>query len=366
MSDAIRRWRDATGDAYALGLVRIALGLLLFAGALRATRELEDVYFGEVFHWPIVPEAFVPSRGVYALLVIAQVLLAVLVVAGHGRSARPALLASALLGTYVLLCDRLQFHNNRWALYCYSALLAFAPCDRSFHLGPPAATRVGPLWAAGLAQLQLAMIYVASGGSKLLDPDWRDGRVLLQRLRMYGPQAVDAGVPQCLLDWMTGTNLPSALAKLAIATELLLAVGLLSRRARIFALWWGLWFHLVIEVTSRVEGFTWLTLSIYVLFVTPDVRACKLFFDASRPRGRWVARAVALLDWLARFDIKAWAPDAAQRGHALVVVRRDGSPATGLRALAVVARCTPLLFPMWAPLALVSSFTRARDADVED
>jgi hypothetical protein len=366
MSDAVRRWRDAMGDAYALGLVRIALGLLLFAGALRAARELEDVYFGDVFHWPIVPEAWVPSRSVYALLVIAQVLLAVLVVAGHGRSGRPALLASALLGTYVLLCDRLQFHNNRWALYCYSALLAFAPCDRSFHLGPPPATRVGPLWAARLAQIQLAMIYVASGGSKLLDPDWRDGRVLLERLRLYGPQAVDAGVPQRLLDWMTRTDVPSTLAKLAIATELLLAVGLGSRGARIFALWWGLWFHLVIEATSRVEGFTWLTLSIYVLFVTPDVRVRKLFFDTSRVEGRRVARAVALLDWLARFEIKAWAPDAVRQGHAVVIVRRDGTPATGLYALAMVARCTPLLFPMWAPLALVASFTRGRDADVED
>src|SRR3984957_6803677 len=151
MWHAVRRWRDAVGDAYALGLVRIALGLLLFAGALRAARELEDGYFGDVFHWPILPEALVPSRSVYALLVIAQVLLAVLVVAGRGTS-RPALLASALLGTYVLLCDRLQFHNNRWALFCYAILLGLAPCDRSFSVADiPGATRVGPLWAARLA-----------------------------------------------------------------------------------------------------------------------------------------------------------------------------------------------------------------------
>jgi hypothetical protein len=363
MCDAIRRWRDAMGDAYALGLVRIVLGLLLFAGALRGARELEDVYFGDVFHWPIVPEAWVPSRDVYALLVIAQVLLAVLVVAGHRGSARPALLASALLGTYVLLCDRLQFHNNRWALYCYAALLAFAPCDRSFHLGSPPAVRVGPLWAARLAQMQLALIYVASGGSKLLDPDWREGRVLLERFRLYGPQAVAAGMPQHLLDWTLRADVPSVLAKLAIASELLLAVGLGSRFARIFALWWGVWFHLVIEATSRVEGFTWLTLAIYVLFVTPDVRMRRFFFDPSRARGRWLARAVALLDWLARFEVKAWAPDGVRRGHVVVVVGRDGTPATGLRALAMVARCTPLLFPIWAPLALGATFTRGRDGD---
>jgi hypothetical protein len=264
----------------------------------------------------------------------------------------------------VLACDRLQFHNNRWALDCYAALLAFAPCDRSFQLGPPPVTRVGPLWAARLAQVQLSMIYVASGGSKLLDPDWRGGQVLLERFRLYGGQALDAGVPQWLVERMSQADVTSVLAKLAIATELLLAVGLWSRRARVFALWWGVWFHLVIQATSRVEWFTWLTLAVYVLFVTPDVRARRLSFDASRARGRWAARAVRTLDWLARFEVRPWTPDGLRRGHAVVVVRRDGTAATGLRALAMVARCTPLLFPLWAPLALLASFTRGQDARV--
>jgi hypothetical protein len=42
----------------------------------------------------------------------------------------------------------------------------------------------------------------------------------------------------------------------------------------------------------------------------------------------------------------------------VVIVRRDGTHATGVRALAMVARCTPLLFPLWAPLAFVASFTK--------
>jgi hypothetical protein len=362
MRDALRRWRDEVGDTYALGLVRVVLGLLLFANALREARELEHGYFGDVFHWPVVPDALVPSRSVYTLVVIAQVLLAVLVVAGP--RARLALLVGALLGGYVLLCDRLQFHNNRWALDLDAALLALAPCDRSFMLGPPAVTRVGPLWAARLAQLQVSLVYVASGGSKLLDPDWRGGQVLLERFRLYGEEALRAGVPSRLVQWMAQADVTSALAKLAIATELLLAVGLWSRRARVIALWWGVWFHLTIELTSRVEWFTWLTLAMYVLFVTPDVHARRLFFDPTRARGRSIARAVSMLDWLARFEVKPWAPDQVRAGHAVVVLGRDGTPATGLRALAMVARCTPLLFPLWAPLALVASFTRGADASV--
>jgi hypothetical protein len=358
----IRRWRDEVGDAYVLGWVRVALGLLLFVNAHRALHEqLHQTYFGDVFHWPILPELLVPSSALYTAIVIAQILLAVLVVAGH--AARPALLASALLGTYVLLCDRLQFHNNRWALFCFACLLSLAPCHRSLYVaGPPASTRVGPLWAARLAQLQVSIVYVASGGSKLLDPDWRGGRVLMERFHLYGQQALAAGVPPGIVEWLSQPATSSALAKLAIVTELLVAVALWSSRARVLALWWGVWFHFVIEATSRVESFTWLMLAMYALFVTPDVRARKLFFDGARPRGRLLARAVSWLDWFARFEVRPWASDAVRHGHSIVVVRRDGTHATGVRALAMVARCVPLLFPVWAPLALAASFTKGGEA----
>jgi hypothetical protein len=361
MRSAIHRWRDEVGDAYVLGAVRVALGVLLFLNALRAWSELGDHYFGNVFHWPFLPEALVASASVYRLIVIAQLLLPVLVVAGH--AARPSLFASAVLGAYVLLCDRLQFHHNRWALFCYAFLLALSPCDRSFYVaGSAVGTRVGPLWAARLAQLQVSIIYLASGGSKLLDGDWRGGRVLTERFHLYGKNALDAGLPAQVVEWFSQPQVCSALAKLAIVTELFLATGLWSRRARIFALWWGLWFHLLIEATSRVEGFTWLTLAVYALFVTPDVRARKLFFDASRPRGRWIARAVSWLDWLGRFEVKPWTPDRVRRGHTVVIVRRDGSRATGVGALAMLARCLPLLFPLWGPLALAATFTKSGEA----
>jgi hypothetical protein len=41
-----------------------------------------------------------------------------------------------------------------------------------------------------------------------------------------------------------------------------------------------------------------------------------------------------------------------------VVVRRDGTHATGVHALVMIARCTPILFPIWAPLAVATSLTR--------
>jgi hypothetical protein len=344
--EAIGRWRDEIGDTSALRAARKVLGVLLLVAAFRAARDLQYGYFGDAFHWSILPEALVASRPLYTAIVLAQAIVAAM--AALGLRARQALFASSLLGTYVLLCDRLQFHNNRWALACYALLFSLTPCDRRD-------AREGPLWAARLAQVQVTLIYLASGGSKLLDADWRSGRVILERFAMYGYQAVDAGVPRAVIDRLSEPTSARALATLAIATELLLVVGLWPRRTRAFALWWGVWFHLTIEATSRVESFTWLTLAMYALFATPDARARRIVYDPSSPRTRALARAIERLDWLARFEVQ---PQSPQSGAGLVVVGRDGRRATGLRALAAVARCTPLLFPLWIPLELAAATPR--------
>jgi hypothetical protein len=345
--EIIRRWRDETGDTSALRAARVVLGVLLLEAAFRAARELPSGYFGDAFHWPILPEALVASRIAYTVIVLAQAALAAMVILG--LRARPALLGSALLSTYVLLCDRVQFHNNRWALACYALLLSLTPCDRRDR-------PEGPLWAARLAQVQVALIYLSSGGSKLLDPDWRGGRVILERFALYGYQAVDAGIPLSVVDRLSQPASAHALAVLAIGTELLLVIGLWPRRTRAFALWWGVWFHLTIEATSRVESFTWLTLAMYALFATPDVRARRIVYDASSAQKRVLARAVVRLDWLARFEMLP--QPAGESGF--VVVGRDGRRSTGLQALSAVARCTPLLFPLWIPIAVVSAFVRDR------
>jgi hypothetical protein len=103
----------------------------------------------------------------------------------------------------------------------------------------------------------------------------------------------------------------------------------------------------------------------YTLFATPDVGARKIYFDPSRTRGVIYARIAAALDWLARFDVRPWAPDTLKKGHVLVVVRRDGSRATGIRAFCMLTRCLPLLFPLWAPVALLASFTKGGETSAE-
>jgi hypothetical protein len=334
--------------------------VLLFWHALGSARELAATgWFGDRFHVPFIQESLIPPRSVWVVLVALRLLFAAMATVGQG--ARVGLFGSAVLGIYTILCDRLEYHHNRYALFLFAMILSFAPSDRSFSIiGQPDDSRHGPLWAQRLAQTQVSIIYLASGIAKLIDSDWRAGVVLSERLAKGAWMAVEHGVPQRWMDFLAQATVSSALAKGTIATELFLSIALWIPRTRVFALWLGVWFHLLIQITSQVETFTLLMWLALALFTTPDVHARKLFYDPSRPLGGIYARLVGGLDWLARFEIKPWEPDDI-KGHHLVVVRRDGSRATGIRALAMVARCTPLLFPLWPPIALAASFTRGGD-----
>lgn len=359
MGSPLERFRDEIRDGHVLGPVRAVVGLMLGYQALTAAEELAKIgYFGDAFHIPILPESFVPAPKVYAGILTLRVLLAVLVLIGV--RARPALGASALLGLFCILIDRNQFHHNRYSLYCYAFLLAFTPCDRSWRLTEVLQPRSGPFWAARLMQVQVSLIYLASGGSKLLDPEWRDGIVLGDRIMRYGPIAVGYGVPKKLVDFLGDPDTSSALAKLAIMTELVLCVALWLKPTRVVALWWGLWFHITIQVTAKVESFSVLAIAMYGMFVTPDYRERTLRFDPSRFWGRLAGAVVPALDWFARFKVEPWEPDE-KGGHSVVVIRRDGKRATGIRAFAMMTRCLPLLFVVWAPVALFASFTKRGD-----
>src|SRR5450631_2867625 len=124
-----RRFMDVIGDVHALAAARIAFGFLLLAQVWEtASEQIHEGYFGEHFHVSFLPESFVPSERGYTFIVCLQAVAAVLVVLGH--FARPALALSSAAITYGMLCDRLHYHHNRWALACYVFLLALTPCDR--------------------------------------------------------------------------------------------------------------------------------------------------------------------------------------------------------------------------------------------
>jgi len=346
-------------DAYVLGLLRLALSALIFLHCSRLVLELRrDGYFADFFFVPIVPESWVPSRAVYELLLGGEALAAVCAFVGWWP--REALLGASSIGLFVLLCDRLQYHNNRYALLLLGGLLAFVPCDRSFrlvrrpvHLLEPA--RIAPTFARRLFQLQVSLVYLGSACGKLLDADWRGGQVLLLRFLKTAEICAQNGfpLPPWLGQLLASAWLASLAAKAAIATELFIALGTWFPATRRLALWVGVSFHFWIEVSARVELFSWLMWASYLAFVTPELRERRFEFDPDRAAGRALGRLVMLLDWCARFEL---APlPFGERGRALCyVTNRQGRRAHGLGGAAQLAEAIPLLFSFWLPLTLLA------------
>jgi Vitamin K-dependent gamma-carboxylase len=276
---------------------------------------------------------------------------------------REALLSAASLGLFLLGLDRLQYHNNRYALLLLGFLLAFTPCDRSFLIAQrrahtlPEAERVAPTFARYLFQVQVSLVYLGSACGKLFDDDWRGGQVLLVRFSSTAAFWAARGVtlPHSLELLLSSTWFASLAAKAAISTELFIALGMWFPRTRRLALWVGVWFHFSIEVSARVELFSWLMLASYLAFVVPEIRERRFELDPQRALGRALARALAVLDWCARFQIVE-----RSGGESFTVRSRDGRTAHGLAGLGLLAEAVPVLFPLWLPLALLAKARERR------
>ena len=351
----LRRWLTEERETYLLGLVRVVFGVLLAIHVWRHAVMLEVGYFGELFHMPLIPESWVMPRAAYVAWLWLSAAACLLIVLGI--AARPALAFAALSGLYVMVSDRLHYHNNRYVLLLMCFLLAFTPCDRSFRIRGNVRDpelRRGPIWAQRLMQLQLSLVYLASGGGKLLDPDWRSGTVIMLRVGRNLDRALAQGqeLPELLLSILRSPLTFSVACKLAILLELSLAILLWVPRLRAFALWLGVVFHLGIELTSKVEIFSWLVLTVYVLFVVPELRERVFRYDPTSRNARMVAGAVRWLDWLLRFRIE---PMAAPAQVDFEVVDRDGTRAVGIRGVALIARALPALFLLWPALWLASA-----------
>jgi hypothetical protein len=345
----LRRLRDQSGDTYLLAVVRMGFGLLLLNEAWLAYQPLREPagYFGGHFHQPLLPESLVPSEGLYEGLLVAQFVAAIAVVAGRG--ARPALLVAAAALVFTMLGDRLWFHHYRHTMAAFATLLAFTPCDRYFVLGRAANVEPGALWAQNAIKAQVSVMYLASGGSKLVDPEWRGGQMMQGMMRGLSQLLAHNHFPPPVVEAMQTPLGGSVLAKGAIGTELSLAVLLWWPPTRRLAIWVGLVFHLFISQITPVRLFTIEMLLVYLLFATPDDRARVVRHD---PRRTSLAGVIENLDWLRRFRMEP------SPGAAFVVVDRGGQEKRGLDALAVVAGALPVLFVAWPAVAALAAVVR--------
>ena len=262
---------DATGDLRLIGLMRAAFGLIVIVHFWPdLTAEQLPV---ERFHEPWWSWWPVPHPGGYEFLLWVGVAAGALMVVGVATRIATAVAFSVVL--YLLVVDISGFGHNRAFLTWMLFGLSLMPTDRSYSLRAWAARRGGhPLdttgftWPVVMLRVIVSGVYLASAGTKLLDSAWRSGLVLWDRTLRFEhtiPEAFDGWIHDMLVSrWFH-----RLLAPAAIATELFLAIGLWFPRTRRLALAVAVAFHVSIELTAKVQTFSYSALAALLIWLVP-------------------------------------------------------------------------------------------------
>lgn len=343
---------DQRANLRALALMRVLMGAIvirhLWPDVEAAVTPVERFH---VPWWSWLPT---PSPGAYRTLVWIGV--AAGAAMALGLVVRWATATAFAVVTYLVVVDMTTFAHNRgflvWLLFGLTLLPTGGAFSVSRYLGrrqpPPATDAEGPWWPVVMLRIVVTSVYLTSGATKLLNPDWRSGRVLWDRMHRSADLIPFDGALQ---DLVLSRAFHHLLSPTAIAVELFLAAGLWFARTRLTAIWIAILFHVSIELMASVQTFSYSALAATLLWVTPTTRDRQL----EAPAG--LAALVSRLDWLHRFRVSA------PTSGAVTLVERDGTVRTGRDATLTALSRLPALFPVVAPaLALVRRGARRAGA----
>ncbi|MEM7605306.1 MAG: HTTM domain-containing protein [Myxococcota bacterium] len=346
---SVTRLYEGAGHIRPVALFRLAAGPIFFVHLWPFWQRLASgEYFVDRFHVPLfigMPTLDEPTyRTLLALALVSAFTLSI------GLLSRLSAAYACSCVAFHIASNQLFFHHNRAFLMTLLFALALLPAGRDLSVDAwLARTRGRPLspsyatWRLLLVRLLACTPYLASGTSKLIDPDWWGGVVMTDRIHRYRGAAEARGVPIELLDFLESPAFAAVWWKFIVLTELFIGVGLWSKRTRLGAIFMALCFHAFIELTSTVSVFSYLGVCATLLWVTPHVQDRTLVLPRSarfQRRARWLRR----LDWLARFRI------AFEDRAAPCLIDRNGERLEGRSARWTVLSRLPLVAPIAIPL----------------
>ncbi|MCC6150822.1 MAG: DUF393 domain-containing protein [Planctomycetes bacterium] len=399
---AMRDYWFGREHAAPMAAFRISLGLIVFLDTALTLLPHAARWFGaDGFHSPGETQWWLDQPGRWGLfngttdITSLRLGLCALMLCSWGLIAGLATRLSAACA-FVLL---MSFHHlNPNMLNAGDALLriglfylALMPSWRALSLDRRILARFGwqadpsaPVWSLRLAQIQLCIMYVATGIDKAARFDaanlgasaWFDGSAISKALRFTTIARTEwmAWVPV----WAT-----APMAWVTLLWEILFPVLVMFRRTRPWALALGVLVHGGIFLTMEVTHFSLTTLSFYWLFVPASVimdmagksedgerRVYRVFFDTMCPVCNRAKRQLERLDWLGRLKFEDLhdrrlceqampGVTYAQQLRAMYVLRPDGQYFAGFAALRALMPVLPMfwvLWPIWA-LAWLPGFS---------
>lgn len=362
-----RRWSwdavlDWSGSVRAIAVLRIAIGPITLLHLRPFLRDaLDGVSYDDHYWRPFIPWLpHVPERMWFALLWVGAAAALLMMI---GLWTRVATVTTLVVVAGNLLLSQTHFRHNRVFLVIILGGLALLPAGRVLSVdawrrrrrGRPV-SEIAALWPLWLLRAQVSLVYLESGFSKLVDPDWFGGLVLWDRVVRYQYVLEPTPLPDWAVDLLTQRWLYYAVGPAAVFTELFIGIGLWFGRTRLAAVWVAICFHLLIEVSASVEVFSFVAIAALAIWVTPTTRDRIVRVGGDAATGRVVIALVRAGDWFGRFEVAAAAPSE----PAITVVDRDGTVHTGAAAVAVLLSRIPLTFPVIAPVRLLTSRHRRR------
>ena len=306
---ALARWIDGIGDLRAIELLRIAAGPITIIHLQPfLARAIDGFTYADFFHQPYVSWYPELPRSAYLVLLWSAVVAAVAL--SIGAATRVAAWYVAGFVGWNLFLSQTHYWHNRGFLLVMLLGIALLPVGRVWSIDAlihrmrgtaPAAT--GPLWPIALMRFEVVVVFLASGWSKLVDPDWWGGTVTRLRVVQWRDVAADRGVPEWVLDILETEAFHVVFGKIAVLTEIGIGLGLTFRKTRIAALWVAVWFHISIEIVASVQVFSYAALAALVVWVTPRGRDRVVELRGEGRAASSLAWALRRLDWTGRFRI---------------------------------------------------------------
>jgi len=160
-----------------LAVLRIAFGGIMFVSVVRflAKGWVAAFYIKPKFHFTFYGFDWVKPFGATGMYVLFALLLITSIMVTIGLFYRAAITAFFLCFTYVELIDKTTYLNHYYLISVFSFLMIWVPANRYFSADvwrkPGLAVTYVQAWAINIFKLQLVLVYLFAGVSKL-NYDW--------------------------------------------------------------------------------------------------------------------------------------------------------------------------------------------------
>ena len=275
-----------------IAVVRAVVGLIAFVYLWPlATDALHGDTYHDRFHEPFL-DGIVPSIGPAAFTVLALAgTVGALAVAVGAMTRTATVVVTFAVGAH-LIASTTHLHNNRAYLFAVLVGVTLAPAGRSWSVDRwwrnrrrlPALPEAMPGWPLWLLRFECALVYAASGFSKLIDPDWFGGTVTWGRVVTQETMLRASILPEFVQDLLLDRSFHTAAAKVVVLTELFIAGGFWWRRTRPWAVLTAVVFHVMIEASASVQTFSYLAIGVLVVWADPDLAGVRRSIQALRFR----------------------------------------------------------------------------------